>query len=73
MYLLRKDTHLKLPWSTGQESFNSSSYITYQWTPDPYIFMVVLVLMVIVTLMPALCSLCYHVFGRKEDSNSVGT
>ena len=69
MYL--QSTRLTLPWNLGQVSSNSSSYTTYQWTPDPYISTVVVVMMVILTLMPAFCSLCYHIFGRKDDITKV--
>ena len=69
MYL--QSTRLTLPWNLGTVNSNSSSYTTYQWTPDPYISTVVVVLMVIVTLMPALCSLCYHIYNRRENLTKV--
>ena len=55
---------LTLPWNLG--NVTSSAYTTYQWTPDPYISTVVVVLMFILTLIPLFCSLCYHIFDRKN-------
>ena len=67
LYLHR--IRLTLPWNLG--NINSSSYTTYQWTPDPYISTVVVVMMVILTLMPAFCSLCYHIFGTNDHPTQV--
>ena len=69
MYL--QSTRLTIPWNLGEIRSNPSPYTTYQWTPDPYICTVVVVLMVILTLMPAFCSLCYHILGSKENIRKV--
>ena len=42
-------------------------YTTYQWTPDPLISTVIALVMIVITLLPAFCSLCYHYHVRKQD------
>ena len=46
---------------------NDTAYHTYQWTPDPHISTIIAVVIIIVTLLPACCSLCYHFTVRRKD------
>ena len=54
--------------TTCPGSQNSSVY-TYQWTPDPLISTIISVVMIVTTLLPAFCSLCYHYYHHhsKQD------
>ena len=80
MYL--KNTKLVLPWMFGKmftvlyqvsarltdclDNKTSGQY-TYHWTPDPAISTVISVLMIVTTLLPAFCSLCYHFCYAKRQ------
>lgn len=40
-------------------------YTTYQWTPDPFISTSIALVMIVVTLLPAFCSLCWHYYSKE--------
>ena len=69
MYL--STTRLVLPWSLGQTPSNSSTFTPYQWNPDPYVSTLVVIMMVTITLMPAICSMCYHVYIKTGKFREV--
>ena len=45
----------------------TSGQYTYHWTPDPAISTVISVVMIVTTLLPAFCSLCYHFCYAKRQ------
>ena len=49
------------------QSTNTSLYTTYQWTPDPHVSTIIAAVIIAVTLLPAICSLCYHFSVRRKD------
>ena len=62
-------TKLVLPWNIGQSVNNSNTmFQAYQWTPGPQAIIVIIIVMLIFTLMPAVCSLCYHFFLWREKA-----
>ena len=84
MYL--KNTKLVLPWMFGKQHFSPSKCLltdcldnktsgqyTYHWTPDPAISTVISVVMIVTTLLPAFCSLCYHFcYAKRQQIILVG-
>ena len=58
-------TKLVFPWTLGQISNNtdhSGVFQTYQWIPGPFVTTMIIIVMLVFTLMPAVCSVCYHVY-----------
>jgi len=68
MYL--SNTRLTLPWNLGYNNNNAGNltrtFTTYEWRPDPLVSSLVLVVMLVITLVPAFCSLCYHIYIRTD-------
>ena len=52
-------------------SNSSSTYTTYQWIPDPAISTGISILIIVITLLPAICSLCYHFTVRRSQDAEV--
>ena len=70
-------TKLVFPWTLGQISNNSEHsaehFQTYQWIPGPFVTTMIIIVMLVFTLMPAVCSVCYHVYywASNKDVDSV--
>ena len=70
-------TKLVFPWTLGQISNNtdhSGVFQTYQWIPGPFVTTMIIIVMLVFTLMPAVCSVCYHVYywaSTKEADAAV--
>ena len=44
----------------------------YQWTPDPVLAVMVGVVTIIIVLIPAVCSICFHIhFKRMEREEGI--
>ena len=41
----------------------------YQWTPDPALAVMVGVVTVIIVLIPAVCSVCFHLHLRRTEAS----
>ena len=68
-------TKLVFPWTLGQISNNSDHsgvFQTYQWIPGPFVTTMIIIVMLVFTLMPAVCSVCYHVYywASSKDADS---
>ena len=68
-------TKLVFPWTLGQISNNSDHsgvFQPYQWIPGPFVTTMIIIVMLVFTLMPAVCSVCYHVYywASSKDADS---
>ena len=68
-------TKLVFPWTLGQISNNSDHsgvFQTYQWIPGPFFTTMIIIVMLVFTLMSAVCSVCYHVYywASSKDVDS---
>ena len=66
-------TKLVFPWTLGQISNNSDHsgvFQTYQWIPGPFVTTMIIIVMLVFTLMPAVCSVCYHVYYWASNKDA---
>ena len=69
-------TKLVFPWTLGQISNNSEHsaehFQPYHSIPGPFVTTMISIVMLVCTLMPAVCSVCYHVYhwASNKDADS---